>query len=155
MDAAVELGAGLFRVTETSRVYGEVRKGFGGHGGWVAEAGLDALLRPADRLVLSAGPRAYLGDDTFMRTYFGVTPAEAEDFAFAAFHPDGGLVSLGVALNVAYDFNAQWSIYGTLDWRRLQGDAAQSPITQAGSADQFRARLILTCSFTLGRRAPR
>jgi outer membrane scaffolding protein for murein synthesis (MipA/OmpV family) len=150
IDPAFELGAGLFRVTERTRVFAEVRKGFGGHEGWVGEAGIDLLLRPTDRIVLSAGPRAYLGDDTFMRTYFGVTPEEAAGSSFAAYRPDGGIVSLGVELNARHYFAEDWSLVGTVGWRRLQGDAARSPITEAGSADQFRARLVVTRTFSLG-----
>ncbi len=150
IDAAVELGLGLFRITEGSRVYGELRRGFGGHHGWVAELGADAIVRPTDRLVLTAGPRAHWGDGTFLGAYYGVTPAEAGRSQFATYNPDGGLVSLGVELNARYDFQNGWGLHGTLGWRRLQGDAARSPITQAGDADQFGARLIVTRSFSLG-----
>jgi MipA family protein len=150
IDYAVELGLGLFRITERSRIYGEVRRGLGGHEGWVAEVGADAILRPTDRLVLTAGPRAHWGNDEFVGTYFGVTPAEAARSRYATYSPDGGLVSLGVELNARYDFQNGWGLHGTLGWRRLQDDAARSPITREGSADQFGARLIVTRSFWLG-----
>jgi outer membrane scaffolding protein for murein synthesis (MipA/OmpV family) len=150
IDYAVELGLGLFQITERSRIYGEVRRGFGGHEGWVAELGVDAILRPTDRLVLTAGPRAHWGDDEFVGTYFGVTPAEAARSSYTTYSADGGLVSLGVELNARYDFQNGWGLHGTLGWRQLQGDAAHSPITEAGSADQFGARLIVTRSFRLG-----
>lgn len=151
IDPAVELGLGLFRVTERMRVFTELRKGFGGHDGWAGEAGLDLLLRPSDRLVLSAGPRAYFGDRGFMRTYFGVSRAEAERASLTAFRPEGGLVSLGIELNARHYFAEGWSLLGTLGWRRVQADAARSPITQQGSADQYRARFILTRTFSFGR----
>ena len=147
IDYAVELGLGLFSITERSRIYGEVRRGFGGHEGWVAELGIDAILRPTDRLVLTAGPRAHWGDDEFVGTYFGVSPAEAAQSRYAQYSADGGLVSLGVELNTRYELPSGWGLHGTLGWRRLQGDAARSPITEAGSADQFGARLIVTRSF--------
>ena len=150
IDFAVEAGLGLFRITERTRIYGEVRRGFGGHDGWVAEAGIDAILRPTDRLVLTAGPRAHWGDAAFVGTYFGVTPAEAAGSRYAAYSPDGGLVSLGVELNARYDFENGWGLHGTLGWRQLQGDAARSPIVKEGSADQFGARFIVTRSFALG-----
>jgi outer membrane scaffolding protein for murein synthesis (MipA/OmpV family) len=151
IEPAVELGVGLFRITERMRVFAEVRKGFGGHDGWVGEAGADLLLRPSDRLVLSAGPRAYFGDSEFTRTYFGVSREEAERSSLTAFRPDGGLVSLGIEVNARHYFADGWSLLGTLGWRRLQADAARSPITRQGSADQFRARLIVTRTFSFGR----
>jgi MipA family protein len=151
IEPAVELGVGLFRVTERMRVFAEVRKGFGGHGGWVGEAGADLLLRPSDRLVLSAGPRAYFGDGEFTRTCFGVSREEAARSSLTAFRPDGGLVSLGTEVNARHYFADGWSLLGTLGWRRLQADAAQSPITRQGSADQDRARFIVTRTFSFGR----
>jgi outer membrane scaffolding protein for murein synthesis (MipA/OmpV family) len=150
IDYAVEVGLGLFQITERTRIYGEVRRGFGGHTGWVAEAGIDGILRPTEQLVLTAGPRADWGDGTFVDTYFGVTPSEAAESQYAAYSPDGGLVSLGVELNARYDFQNGWGLHGTLGWRRLQGDAASSPITEEGSEDQFGARLIVTRTFSLG-----
>jgi outer membrane protein len=108
IDHAVEVGLGLFQITERSRIYGEVRRGFGGHDGWVAEAGIDGILRPSDRLVLTAGPRVHWGDTVFVDTYFGVTSKDAADSQYAAYDPDGGLVSLGVELNARYDFQNGW-----------------------------------------------
>jgi MipA family protein len=61
IDTAIELGLGLFQITERSRVYGEIRRGFGGHEGWVAEAGVDAILRPTDQLVLTGRAARALG----------------------------------------------------------------------------------------------
>jgi outer membrane scaffolding protein for murein synthesis (MipA/OmpV family) len=150
IDHAVEVGLGLFQITERSRIYGEVRRGFGGHDGWVAEAGIDAILRPSDRLVLTAGPRVHWGDTAFVDTYFGVTSKEAADSQYAAYDPDGGLVSLGIELNARYDFQNGWGLHATLGWRQLQGDAARSPITEEGSADQLGASLIITRTFALG-----
>jgi outer membrane scaffolding protein for murein synthesis (MipA/OmpV family) len=150
VDRSVELGVGLFSITERSRVFTEVRKGIGGHSGWVAEAGVDAILRPTRRLVLTAGPRANWGDAEFVDTYFGVTADEAARSAYKAYDIDGGLVSLGVEMNVRYDFGNGWGLHGTLGWRELQGDAGRSPITEAGSRDQLGARLIFTRSFGVG-----
>lgn len=150
VDPAVELGAGLFRITRTTRAYAEVRKGFGGHDGWVGEAGLDFLLRPSEGLVLSAGPRAYLGDRSFMRTYFGASEEAPAGSSGAAFRPEGGIVSLGIELNARRYLGGGWSLRGTLGWRRLQGDAARSPVAAAGSPDQYRARFMLLRTFSLG-----
>ncbi len=115
----------------------------------MAEAGVDAILRPTGQLVLTAGPRVHWGDAAFVDTYFGVTPAEAARSRYASFSPDGGLVSLGIEMNARYDFRNGWGLHGTLGWRQLQGDAARSPITEEGSRDQVGASLIVTRSFGL------
>ena len=150
IDPAVELGLGLFSITQHSRVFGEVRRGFGGHDGWVAEAGVDAILRPTPQLVLTVGPRANWGDRDFFNTYFGVTPSEAVRSRYSSFRPNEGLVSLGIEVSARYDFQNRWALRGTVGWDRLQDDAARSPITKQGDRDQFSARLIVTRSFSLG-----
>lgn len=150
IDPSVELGLGIFSITQHSRVFGEVRRGFGGHDGWVAEAGVDAILRPTPQWVLTAGPRANWGDREFFNTYFGVTPNEAVRSRYSSFRPGDGLVSLGIEVSARYDFQNRWALQGTMGWDRLQGDAARSPIAKQGDRDQFSARLILLRSFSLG-----
>ena len=149
---AVELGVGLAHVTEFGRVYGEVRRGFGGHTGWVGEVGIDAIARPTPQLVLAAGPRANWGNARFTRTYFGVTPAEsaASGGALAPWRPSGGLVSVGVELTAKYDLGDGWGLRGRLGWERLRGGAANSPITR--KRNQYSAQLVVTRQFTLGGR---
>ena len=143
---AVELGVGLAHVTEFGRAFAEIRRGFGGHEGWVADVGVDAIWRVNPGLKLTAGPRAQWGDGRFTRTYFGV-PAGA---ALPAFDATGGIVSVGAEIGMVQDFGNGWGLQGSLTWDRLRGDAARSPITRAGSRDQFGARLVVTRSFTLG-----
>lgn len=143
----LELGGGLAHVTGSSRVFGELRRGFGGHGSWVADFGIDAILRPAPGLVLTAGPRAQWGHRRFVDTYFGV-PAGA---ALPEFSASGGLVSVGAELGAFYDFGTGWGLQGTLGWNRLRGDAGRSPITRNGSRDQYAARLVVTRQFSLRR----
>ena len=151
IDRTVELGVGVVHVTEFGRVYGEVRRGIGGHKGWVGEVGVDAILRPSPQLAIAAGPRARWGDKTFTRTYFGVTADEAANSDFTAFRPGGGIVSTGLEVNARYDFQNGWGLLGRVGWDRLRGDAARSPITRQGSRDQYAARLIVTRSFSFGR----
>lgn len=150
IDFAFELGLGYFHITEFSRTFARIRRGFGGHEGWVAEAGVDAILRPNRGLVLTAGPRANWGDAEFSRTYFGVTPNEAMNSRYSPYRPDAGLVSLGLELSAQYDFGNGWGLQGAVGWHRLRNDALRSPITKQGSRDQYDARLIVTRSFRLG-----
>ena len=150
IDFTLELGLGYFHITEFSRTFARIRRGFGGHGGWVAETGIDAILRPNRGLVLTAGPRANWGDAEFSRTYFGVTPKEAKNSQYSSFRPDAGLVSLGIELGAQYDFGNGWGLQGAVGWTRLQNDASRSPITKQGMRDQYDARLIVTRSFRLG-----
>ena len=130
LDAAYELGASASYAGPGYEVFGAVRRGFGGHEGLVAEAGMDLVLRPDDRLTLTVGPRLLAGDQTYVDTYFGVSAAEAVASAYPAYAPDAGLVSAGVEIGMDYRFAPDWSLYATARWDRLQGDAADSPIVR-------------------------
>lgn len=151
IDLAVELGLGLGYTARNFEAFGVARYGAVGHESWVAEFGADVIARPNDRLTLTAGPRLFVGDDSYAGTYFGVTPAEsaASGGAFAAFAPSGGALSAGFEIGATYSLNDNWGVSGAVRYDRLLNDAASSPITAQGSADQFSVRLGLVRRITL------
>ena len=149
IDAALELGVSVRYGTENFAAFGEVRRGFGGHEGWVGEVGADAILRPTDRLRLSLGPRLFFGDDTYSDTYFGITPAESSA-ALPAYDPDGGMVSAGVEFGARYQINDVWGLEGAVTWEKVTDDAADSPIVEQGSEDQWGLRFGVTRVFSIG-----
>jgi len=150
IDLSVELGMGLGYTQRNFEAFGVARYGVVGHESWVGEFGADVIARPSDRLTLTAGPRLFLGDDTYSATYFGVTAAEsaASGGSFAAFAATGGALSAGFEVGMTYALNDNWGLSGALRYDRLLGDAADSPITAQGSADQFSVRLGLVRKIT-------
>lgn len=149
VDWALEFGAGLGYRTDSFRAFAEARRGFGGHQGFVGELGVDAILHPMERVSLRVGPRLGLADAEYMATYFGVTAAEsaASGGALAAFSPGGGLTDVGVDARLSYDWTENAAVHLDAGYRRLVGDAAKSPITKAGSADQFTVGLGVSYRF--------
>ncbi|WP_417723360.1 MipA/OmpV family protein [Salipiger sp.] len=148
VDAALELGLGIGYSSEYFSGYADVRRGFGGHESWVGEIGADAILRPTPDLRLSLGPRLFYGSDGYTDTYFGITPAEASA-TLPAYDPDGGLVSAGIELGARYRINDAWGLEGAVTWQQFRNDAADSPIVENGSDDQWRVRLGVTRTFNL------
>jgi outer membrane scaffolding protein for murein synthesis (MipA/OmpV family) len=151
IDTSVELGMGLAYRQENYEVFADARYGVIGHEAWVGEVGADLILRPAEGLTLTMGPRMFLGDDTYASTYFGVTAAESglSGGSIGAFNASGGALSAGVEFGATYKFNEKWGLKGTLRYDRLLNDAAASSITGIGSEDQFSAELMLTRRFVL------
>lgn len=149
IDTAVELGVGVIYRQTNWQAFGEVRQGFGGHDGVTGTLGADLVLRPTDRWTLTAGPRVNLGNSTYAGTYFGVSAAEAATSGFGAFDPDGGVLGAGVELGATYRIDDRWAIEGLLTYTKLQNEAADSPITQAGSEDQWAVRVGVSRAFTL------
>lgn len=151
IDRSVELGIGLGYEAEDWRAFGEVRYGVLGHNAWVGEAGADALFRPSDDLMINLGPRAHFGSDRFMDTYFGVSGEEAAAAPeLDEFSPSGGLYAVGVELGARYAFSDSWGLEGAASYDRLVEDAGDSPITDAGSRDQFGIRFGITRTIRLG-----
>ncbi|SFQ50503.1 outer membrane protein [Roseivivax halotolerans] len=149
IDAAVELGLGVGYTTRNFAAFADVRQGFGGHTGVVAEAGADAILRPSDQLTLTAGPRVLFGNSEYTDTYFGVSSSEASVLN-PAYDADGGLVSAGMEFGATYQINDVWGVETAVTWDRYMNDAADSPIVENGREDDWGARVGLTRTFQLG-----
>lgn len=151
IDWTIEGGAFVnYWPTESLRLRGEVRRGFGGHEAWVANLGADAVWRN-DPLVMSIGPRLAWGDDKFARTYFGVDPIEAarSPLGITPYAPGGSAFNAGLVASAEYRLNRHWSVAAAGDYHRLLGDAADSPIVaDLGSPDQF--SVMLGVRYTLG-----
>lgn len=149
VDASVELGIGLQSTSEFAQVFADVRYGVIGHEALSAEVGANLIYRGQGGLVVHGGPRAEFGNARFMRTYFGVTPAESARSGLAAYRPDGGLQSLGLEIGAYQPLNDDWGITGSVRYDRLQEDAADSPIVRQGDRDQFTIQIGLTRNFNL------
>lgn len=149
VQASFELGLGATYEQRNYRFFANARYGVIGHNTWVGELGADGISYPVDGLTLTAGPRVQLGSNQFTGTYFGVTPSEAEDSDLPAFDADGGVYAAGMEVSARYLFNERWGVEGIATYNRLLNDAADSPITEAGSADQYEFRLGITRRISL------
>jgi len=152
IDWAVEPGLFVeYWPVEFLRARAEIRHGINGHEGFVADLGLD-LVQTFGAFTVSAGPRLSLGDDEFTRTYFGVTPVEAAlNGQVDAYSPSGGITSVGATASASYVWSEQWSTTAFVTYKRLVGDAADSPIVQAfGSENQVGVGLTVSYSFSVG-----
>ena len=136
----VEGGAFMeFWPAEFARARVDVRYGFRGHEGVVADFAADGVHRYGP-WTMAAGPRLVVASRDNMSAYFGVSTAEATANAAItqAYSPDGGLRSAGAAASLSYRFSQQWAATGYARWDRLIGPAADSPVPKAfGSLNQF------------------
>ncbi len=139
IDWAVELGLGGGFRTEHFRAFAELRQGINGHNGQVGQLGIDGIVYPAEKWELSFGPRADFASEDYMDTYFGVTASEAAASGgrLTRYDPNGGFKSVGVAARASYDWNDDVRLHIKGGYDRLVGDAADSPIAENGSENQF------------------
>jgi outer membrane scaffolding protein for murein synthesis (MipA/OmpV family) len=152
VDWAVEPGVFVeYWPLEFLRARAELRHGVNGHHGFVADVGLDVVQR-FGAVTLSVGPRLAWDDGDFTRTYFGVTPVEAAlNGEVTPYRPSGGVTSAGATAAISYDWSPQWSTMAFVSYKRLVGDAADSPIVKRfGSENQVGLGLTVSYSFSTG-----
>ena len=134
-----------FQPSEGFRIRTEVRKGLGGHKGWIAMTSADVIVRDGDEWLFSIGPRVTWSDNRYHDAWWGVTPADALASGLPAYDPDGGIHAYGATASVLKQLGPRWGIATYAKYDRLTGDAAGSPIVrQLGSRNQFMGGLALT-----------
>jgi len=129
----------------------EVRRGFGGHHGWVSDAGVD-LIYQGPVWSASIGPRVGFGSGDYMRTYFGVTPGEAalSPVIDQTYEPDGGLRYTGATIAASRKLSRRWRTTADFTYTRLADRPSRSPIVRAlGSGGQV--SFAIGASYVLGR----
>jgi outer membrane protein len=130
------------------RLRGELRRGFGGHHGFIADLGADFVMRPADRWLVSIGPRISVADSEYMETFYGVNAAQSVRSGLLAYNPSGGFQKAGVIASANYQLTPNWTVLGFARYDRLLGEAADSPLVQVGgSENQFSTGLGVSYSF--------
>lgn len=138
VDWAFEAGLGLAYRHDWIRGFVELRQGFNGHTGQVADFGIDFIANPTEDLQLMVGPRARWGSDDYMKTYFGISAAEAPDTIYKTpYDANAGFNSLGLAATASYALTEDITFHLRGGWDRLIGDAGDSPLVKEGSTDQF------------------
>jgi outer membrane protein len=149
VNMALELGGfAEYYPVDWFRTRVEVRQGFGGHTGVVADISADVIVPVFDRLTWSAGPRFSLADTRATAPYFGITPAQAVVSGLPAFNAKGGAHSYGAGTQLRYQIDPQWEVHSYLEYDRLVGAAAASPLVRLrGSANQMTVGLGASYSF--------
>lgn len=136
--AALELGGFVeYYPVDWFRARAELRQGVTGHHGTVADFSADVIVPVMPRLTVSAGPRFTWKSTDATATYFGVDAAQALASGLPMYEAKGGAHSVGVGGKVAYRINPQWQVYSYVEYQKLLGDAADSPlVTLRGSPNQ-------------------
>jgi outer membrane protein len=149
VDWAIE--AGLFAEfwpLQWLRTRAEVRQGFGGHHGVVADLTADAVVPVTPKLTLSAGPRLTLVTADANDPYFSVDPTQSAKSGLPVYAAGGGVQSYGFGAQARYQFTPKWESHLFLEYAHLSGDAANSPLVlQRGSTEQIQVGLGASYAF--------
>jgi len=152
-DVGWTLEAGLFAEywwTPWLRTRGEIRNGIGGHHGLVGDLTADAVYQFAPQWQLSGGPRMTLVSGSAVDPYFSVDATQSLASGLPVYDAGGGLRSVGVGAQLRYEVTPQWGTYVYVEYERLMGDVADSPlVAQRGSVNQATIGAGITYSFDL------
>jgi outer membrane scaffolding protein for murein synthesis (MipA/OmpV family) len=64
--------------------------------------------------------------------YYGISTAQAAVTGLPLYQPQGGALFNAAGLLWSYDLTPKWMLLGSLEARRLRGDALASPLVQVG-----------------------
>ena len=130
------------------RTRAEVRQGFNGHHGVVADVFMDAVIPVSPQLTMSGGPRLTLATTAATSPYFSINAAQSAASGLPTFAAEGGVRSLGAGAQARYVWTREWATHAFVEYERLSDDAASSPlVTQRGSANQLTFGVGATRSF--------
>jgi outer membrane protein len=149
VNAAIELGGFVeYFPVDWFRARVELRQGFGGHHGVVADVSADVIVPVMQRFTVSGGPRFTWESTNATSPYFGIDAVQAMATGLPAFNAKGGAHSIGAGAQVSYRINPQWEVHSYIEYERLLGDAAASPlVTFRGSPNQTTIGIGASYSF--------
>lgn len=102
-----------------------------GHGsGWIADLGASRTwaLGPDTKLVY--GVDLSFGSDTYMQTWYGVTPEQSQRTGHPVYTPGNSLRDISTGLTLRHEFGKRWGAFVGGRVGRQLGDAAASPLVR-------------------------
>ena len=147
----VELGGFVeYYPVDWFRTRVELRQGVVGPNGTVADFSADFIVPVIQRLTISAGPRFTWESTQATSPYFGIDAVQAMASGLPMFNAKGGAHSYGAGAQVSYRINPQWEVHSYIEYERLLGDAAASPlVTLRGSPNQTTFGIGASYSFDI------
>jgi MipA family protein len=126
-------------------------QGFGGATGVTANLFVDAVIPLSPALTLSGGPRARVVSSGAESPYFSITQAQSIASGLPVYNAGGSWQAVGAGTQLKYHFNPAWATYGIVEYDKLVGATAFSPIVTepGGSANQWTLGIGLTYSFAM------
>jgi outer membrane protein len=96
----------------------------------------------------NGGVESTYASEDYMEEFFSINSRDAGRSGLDRFDADDGIKDIGVNVAVTYMFTESWSTRGSFGYKRLLGDAEDSPVTDdEGSANQFFAGLRINYNF--------
>jgi outer membrane protein len=120
----------------------------------VAEGnGFLGTVQATYRMPLGESWRSSLGltstwaSSDYMEAYFGIDRRDSARSGLDEYDADEGFKDVGANASLTWLMTPSWSLTGIAAYRRLLGDAEDSPVTEEGSANQWYGGLLFNYHF--------
>jgi MipA family protein len=111
-------------------VRGSISDDLGGHHeGVLASLAVEAKYHVTQRLTLSIGPEVTWVNNQYAKTFFGIDAAQSEIAGIAPYRAGSGINTVAGSAGATYVVTDHWSLGAHVSYGKLQGDAADSPVT--------------------------
>lgn len=146
---SIELGAFVAYTQGPMRLRARARHDvISGHGGGSVRLDAGYTVFQAAPVALGVNVNSTWVTGKYMRSFFGVTPAQSAASGLPVYNPGSGFKDVGAEISANYMFASQWALVANASYNRLLGSAADSPlVSQRGSANQMAFRTFLVYSF--------
>ncbi len=149
VSTSMELGAFVAYTEGPMRLRARARHDIiDGHGGGTLRLDAAYTVFQAAPIALGVNVSSTWATGNYMRSYFGISPAQSAVSGLPAFDPGAGFKDVGAEVNANYIFASQWALVTNVGYKRLLGGAADSPLVrQRGSANQLAFQAFVVYSF--------
>jgi outer membrane protein len=97
---------------------------------------------------ISLGAFTTWADNDYMEAYFGIDSADSQRSGLKTYNADSGFKDLGLNLTVTFKPWEHWGFMGLASYKRLIGDAEDSPVVDdEGDANQFMGGILVFYKF--------
>ncbi|MDR1546592.1 MAG: MipA/OmpV family protein [Deltaproteobacteria bacterium] len=115
--------------------------------GFTLDMRLAYLNRMHDKFHWGLAAEAGFADSQHLQTHYGVTGEQSARSGYRVFSPSGGIKDISFGGAVDYYLTPNVSVDVFARFTRLAGDAADSPIVERGSHNQFATGLLFFYHF--------
>ena len=112
---------------------GRMRKNLRSQLGTQLDLRLSAGVFKSSRFSAGVFGQAVWADASSARAYYGVAPQQSPATGLAGFEPGSGWLNTSAGLLWSVDLTPRWVAVGSLERRRLNGQAARSPLVERRS----------------------
>ena len=120
---------------------GRARRNLDSQLGTQADLRLSAGVFQGGRFSAGVFGQAVWADAKATNAYYGIAPQQSTVTGLPGFQPASGWLNTSAGLLWSVDLSQKWLAVGSLEYRRLQGDAARSPLAERRSNNYISAGL--------------